>query len=327
MHSTSKTRSGLRALIPLLALRIPLFAFLFLFGTLAWAVLSPPANLAATGGNGQVTLSWSAVGGATGYNVYRSTFNASDLAYFSKITATPVTTSSYLDTGLTNGTTYYYKLSTLDSSGESGVGNSVVAVPVAPAAVPTGLSASASSDTQINLSWTAVSGATSYRVEQSPDGTTWTLVSTPSDTSASALGLIPFTSYSFRVRASNAQGDSAWSSSVSATTRLQSPTLSGTSGDGQVVLSWKAIANATNYSVLRLVPGDTVYRTIGGNSSTTYTDTGLTNGWPTVIKSQLPVLRLTAKVLPLTPSPSLPSRAHPCLRPPRAFQRRRATRR
>lgn len=75
-----------------------------------------PITLTATAGDKQVSLSWSSVTGATGYNIYRST--TSDGSY-SKI-ATGVTSTNYTDTGLTNGVTYYYYVKAVDSSGVEG---------------------------------------------------------------------------------------------------------------------------------------------------------------------------------------------------------------
>jgi hypothetical protein len=73
-----------------------------------------PANLQATAGNAQVSLTWSASTGATSYNVKRSTTSGGP---YSQI-ATP-SSNSYTDTGLTNGTTYYYVVSAVDSVGQS----------------------------------------------------------------------------------------------------------------------------------------------------------------------------------------------------------------
>jgi hypothetical protein len=83
-----------------------------------------PTGLQATAGNAQVTLSWSASTGATGYNVKRSTTNGSGYALVSASA-----TTGYIDTGLTNGTTYYYVVTALNTSGESGNSNQASATP------------------------------------------------------------------------------------------------------------------------------------------------------------------------------------------------------
>ena len=85
-----------------------------------------PSNLVATGGNTQVTLSWSGSAGATSYNVQRSTTNGG-----SYTTVASPTTTSYTDTGLSNGTTYYYVVAAVNSIGESGNSNQASATPTA----------------------------------------------------------------------------------------------------------------------------------------------------------------------------------------------------
>jgi hypothetical protein len=77
------------------------------------------SGLTATGGVGQVTLSWTAGSGATGYNLYRSGQSG-----FENSNAAPVvigiTGTSYTNTGLNSGTTYYYEVVATNSSGPSG---------------------------------------------------------------------------------------------------------------------------------------------------------------------------------------------------------------
>ncbi len=63
----------------------------------------PPLNLTATGGNQQVSLAWTASAGATSYNVKRAATNGGPYT----TVASPAGTS-YTDTTVTNGTTYYY---------------------------------------------------------------------------------------------------------------------------------------------------------------------------------------------------------------------------
>jgi hypothetical protein len=73
-----------------------------------------PTGLTATAGDGQVTLSWTASSGATSYTVKRS---ASAGGPYTNVDT--VSTTSYLNTGLTNGTTYYYVVSASNSAGSS----------------------------------------------------------------------------------------------------------------------------------------------------------------------------------------------------------------
>lgn len=96
--------------------------------------------------------------------------------------------------------------------------------PNAPALLaPTGLSATATSSSAINISWGAVSGSTGYEVERSANGTSgWSQVATPAGTSYSNTGLSANTSYYYRVRAVNGSGVSGYSSSANATTNTGS---------------------------------------------------------------------------------------------------------
>jgi hypothetical protein len=79
-------------------------------------------------------------------------------------------------------------------------------------AVPTGLTAVATGTSQINVTWSAVSGATGYDLEV--DGTTINNVTSPYVHSGLALG----STHSYKVRAVNSTGTSVWSTAVSATT-------------------------------------------------------------------------------------------------------------
>jgi hypothetical protein len=86
-----------------------------------------PTNLTATAGNAQVSLTWSASSGATSYHVKRATTSGGPYTQIAAPTST-----SYTDTSLTNGTTYYYVVSALNSAGESVNSAQVSAVPSTP---------------------------------------------------------------------------------------------------------------------------------------------------------------------------------------------------
>lgn len=95
-------------------------------------------------------------------------------------------------------------------------------VVVSPAA-PTSLSATAASDNQINLSWTASPGATGYAIQRSANnGTTWTSVTTTSGTTYQDTGLTAGTTYTYRVRALGGNG-SGYSNPASAKTTGTAP--------------------------------------------------------------------------------------------------------
>ena len=92
--------------------------------------------------------------------------------------------------------------------------------------IPTGLAATVTSETQINLTWTDNSGnETAFDVQRSTDNATWSTINSPAAnaTSYSATGLTAGTLYYFRIRARNAWTESSWTSSVNKRTWLIAP--------------------------------------------------------------------------------------------------------
>lgn len=187
---------------------------------------SIPGGLSATTiSSTQINLSWSASTdnvGVTGYDIYR---NGTLL--------TSTVTNSYNDTGLSPSTSYSYTVRSKDaalntSSQSSSVSATTQAPPPPPPtdttapSVPTNLSASAVSSSQINLSWSASTdavGVTGYDIYRGG-----TLLTTVTGTSYSNTGLSASTQYSYTVRAKDAAGNnSSQSSSVSATTQASTP--------------------------------------------------------------------------------------------------------
>jgi DNA gyrase inhibitor GyrI len=119
-----------------------------------------PTGLVATAGDARAALNWIASSNATSYNVKRSTTNGGPYAIVAN-----VTTTNYTNTGLSNGTTYYYVVSALNAGGESA--NSAPASVTPQPFAPTDLSATAVSSSQINLVWNQFTNASSYNVKRS----------------------------------------------------------------------------------------------------------------------------------------------------------------
>jgi hypothetical protein len=178
-------------------------------------VPSVPVGLMATAGNAQVSLSWTASNGATLYYVKRSATSGGPYAQISAPSAT-----SYTDTGLTNGTSYFYVVSAYNSVGQSANSSEVSATPMAPStppAVPANLQATAG-NAQVSLSWTASSGATSYHLKRSTtSGSGYTQIAAPTATSYTDTGVTNGIAYFYVVSALNAAGESANSAPTTAT--------------------------------------------------------------------------------------------------------------
>jgi fibronectin type 3 domain-containing protein len=185
------------------------------------SVPSGPTNLTATAGNGTVTLSWtgSSSGSPTSYSIYRGT--KSDGEATTPVATTNGTTTAFTDTGLKNGTTYFYNVAASNAVGVSPDTNEISIAPggtdTTPPTAPTGLTASGTTSTSTSLSWGASTdnvGVTGYHVLQ--NGAT---VATVTGTTYTATGLTPSTAYTYQVNAFDAAGNvSAGSNTISVTT-------------------------------------------------------------------------------------------------------------
>ena len=152
---------------------------------------------------------------------------------------------------------------------------------------PTGLTATPVSSSQINLSWTASSGATSYNVKRATvNGGPYTTIATGvTSTGYSDTGLSSNTTYYYVVSAVNAAGESPNSAQASATTSAASippaPTglVAAPSGKKKINLTWNASTGAISYKAKRAAVSGGPYTTIAtGITSTSYLDSGLTSG-------------------------------------------------
>jgi fibronectin type 3 domain-containing protein len=174
-----------------------------------------PTGLTAITGNAQVALNWSASSGATSYNVKRSTTSGGPYTTVSSPTVT-----NYTNTGLTNGTKYYYVVSAVSAAGESVNSAQVNATPAAPAtppAAPTGLQATGG-NAQVSLTWAASTGATSYHVKRSAtSGSGYAQIAAPTAANYTDTTVTNGTAYYYVVSALNAVGESANSAQATAT--------------------------------------------------------------------------------------------------------------
>lgn len=219
------------------------------------SVPAAPTGLTAQAGNAQVSLTWNAVAGATGYNLYFSTSDAVSPTNGTRLAVGNVT--AYVQTGLSNGVTYDYVVTAVNSAGESAASAPVSAQPQPSAPVTvTGVLAVAG-DSQVAVSWIADAAATSYRVyySTSPDLTpdTGLLTCLLSENACVVGGLSNGATYYFIVVAVNEGGTSPPSLAVAATPQVAQPAaptgLAATAGNAQVALSWNAGASATTYNV------------------------------------------------------------------------------
>lgn len=214
-------------------------------------LLSLPSNLVATWDDSTINLSWYAIEGAR-YKVYYGTQSGE---YFGKGSGngdSPIVTetNSLALKGLTNGVKYYVVVTTFDSAQESKLSNEVSAIPISR---PTGLTAKAA-ERQIELNWSAVSGAISYKVYWGVSSSLYTKTYVVSNTNYTISSLTRAISHYLTVSAINADGqESGCSNEVIATPLVTPPPppsgLTVTPTDSQVILAWNAVSNALDYTV------------------------------------------------------------------------------
>ncbi len=198
---------------------------------------SSPAGLTAQSANGQVSLSWTAPTGgaspATGYNIYegRAPGHESGPPVNG---ATPLTSTAYTASGLSNGTRYYFEATAINSAGEGSPSNEAYATPAGPPGAPRNLSATAG-DAQVSVSWSPPSSdggspVTGYDLyESSAPGTEGTRVLTGTATTAyAATGLSDGTTYYFEATALNVAGEGPASAQVAATPSSAPPSSTST---------------------------------------------------------------------------------------------------
>ncbi len=120
---------------------------------------SPPTNLVAAGGNATVTLSWTGSSGAASYSVYRSLTSGQE--NINQPLAAGLTATSYNDTAVINGTTYYYTVTASNTNGMSGFSNEASATPQSQALSITSGPSASSVESYATIQWTTNSASTS----------------------------------------------------------------------------------------------------------------------------------------------------------------------
>ena len=263
-----------------------------------------PTGLTPTPRSTSVALTWTAPGSdggsaILGYNVYKGTASGRESARPVNGTAL-VTTTSYIVTGLTTGTVYYFTVKAVNAYGPSAASKEASATPVSTSpGAPTGLTATPG-NTSVALTWTAPgsdggSAILGYNVYEgtTPGGESTTPVNGTALvtlTSCIVTDLATGTPYYFTVKAVNAYGSSTASNEASATPAIApgTPTgLAATPSNTSIALTWTAPGSDGGSAIL----GYNVYEgtTPDGESATpvngtalvtttSYIVTGLRNG-------------------------------------------------
>jgi chitodextrinase len=246
----------------------------------------PPTSVTATAiSETRIDLSWSGASdnvGVTGYQIFR---NGSS----TPIAAVGASPTTYSDTGLTAATTYSYTIKAVDASGNTSDPSSAASATTLDTTAPTpptSVTATAISETRIDLSWSGANdnvGVTGYRIFRN-GGTNPIATVGASPTTYSDTGLSAGTTYSYTIKAVDAAGNvSTASSAASATTLDLTPPLPPTTatatavGDSQINLTWSGASDNAGITAYRIYRngGSTPIATVGP-TPTSYSDTGLT---------------------------------------------------
>ncbi|MEI8350433.1 MAG: fibronectin type III domain-containing protein, partial [Candidatus Omnitrophota bacterium] len=237
--------------------------------TEAGAVPAVPSNLtAAANGLDKIDVAWiDNANNEDGFRLHHST----DGTTFTELVTRPSQsgtggTVTYQHTGLTAGSTHYYKVLAYNATGSSGFSNTVQATTEAgllPNA-PTNLAAVPDGKNKINLSWTDnATNESGFKVHHSTDGTTFTeLVTRPAQSGTGGTvtyahtGLNPSSTHYYKVLAYNTNGVSDFTGPAQATTPagdiplMPSNLTAAANGSTKIDLAW--IDNASNESGFRL---------------------------------------------------------------------------
>ena len=234
--------------------------------------LNPVPALKITTSAGHPKLSWNAVPGASKYWIYRST-DGKNFKYYDSTTKT-----SYTNNSTTIGTTYYYKVKAVDSSGTTTDYSAIKSIKCTPAAPSLRIS-------RVNgkpkLSWDAVNSATKYWIYRSTDGKNFKYYDSTTKTSYTNSGAASGTKYYYKVKAVKVVNGnnvaSAYSYAKSLVCTPATPNVSITSASGKPKLSWNAINGATKYWIYRSTDGEN-FKYYDSTTKTTYTNISTTVG-------------------------------------------------
>ena len=231
---------------------------------------APVVKIGNSASSGKPMLTWNAVSGATSYKVYRATSKSGTYSLLGT-----VTTTSYTNTGAKAGMTYYYKVKAVNSAGESAYSN-VVSGRATVTTLTMGHSASSGKP---QLTWKAVSGATSYKVYRatSKNGA-YSVINTTKALTYTNTGAALGTTYYYKVEALNAAGKSMGFSAIVEGKVAPVLAVGYSSVSGKPQLTWKAVPGATEYQVYRSTQQNSGYSKINTTTATSYVNTGAKAG-------------------------------------------------
>lgn len=246
--------------------------------------LVAPSSLTATEASAsQINLSWSDNSlGEQGFKIERKIGSSGT---WSVIQTTNPNIESYSNTGLANGTHYYYRVRAYYGTNYSSYSNTADLTLTLPA--PSGLNCSTQSTTQINLSWTDNSNAEDgFKIERaSPSCSGFSQIGTDAASPYSSTGLSAGTSYCYRVSAYTEFADSSYSNTDTCVTAVAPPTYppgisASALSTSSIYIDWIDVSGETGYKVEQGDANCSNFSQINttGADVSEYTATGLSTG-------------------------------------------------
>ncbi len=249
--------------------------------------LATPTGLSATGAsNSQVNISWPAANGAAGYLLEFTTAGSSTWNILAQFT--DATTLHFTQTGLSAGTVYSYRLTAIGATARSLPSDSISTITLPSA--PGSFEATAVAPTKVNITWSAVLGATlGYTLERSTDGENFDLLAHLRTGQLSYLdsSAQENVTYSYRLHVSNESGDSPLTATQSATPSEANDLLAPSGLSAAVIssdavkLSWQDNSgNESGFSIQRSADGGADWEdvAVADANSTTFSDTTALRG-------------------------------------------------
>ena len=237
--------------------------------------LAAPTNVATSLSGQTIVVTWNAVTNATGYKVYRSSSATGTFTVIGELT-----TRSFTDPAPLAGNNSYL-VTAVNSDGGESVQSSVVSRVFAPTPdVPTNVSVSQSGSSHV-VTWSAVAGASGYRVYRRSGSTLFSQISGAGGTSYTDNSPLTGQNY-YSVTAVNTIGGVTAESALSAIatlTHLSAPTnLTTTQSSQTIEVSWAVVTGATSFRVYRSSTNTGIFTAIGESNVTSFTDTNPLEG-------------------------------------------------
>lgn len=234
-----------------------------------------------------IELKWAKVSDSSGYVIYRSTDK--DKGYKSVATIVSSSNVKYINSNLTTGTTYYYKIRTYKNINGKQIFSSysdyksIKPIPNAPSSI----TAKSNNYNSNKITWNKVSGASGYVIYRatSKDGkyTALKTISSSQITTYTNSSLNTGTTYYYKIKAYRTVGKnkiySNYSSVVSAKPKLSTPSITLSTSSKKATIKWKKVSGASGYELYRATSKNGKYTKIATlkNSVTSYTNSKLTS--------------------------------------------------